>query len=107
MVYPSKPLVTCLLILCGIFALAFGLVPTPFVVRKTFLLDTVRVVTLNPGEIHRHLASLKRGDFLRVAIDQDPVKKKEIDVSIRVLSPRGAWISDIDSPNGTVGPEEV
>jgi len=60
-----------------------------------------------PGEIHRYLATLKKGDFLRVTIDQDPVKGEEIDVFIRVVNQRGDQLVRVDSPSDAVGSEEV
>ncbi|HNC45265.1 MAG TPA: tetratricopeptide repeat protein, partial [Acidobacteriota bacterium] len=57
---------------------------------------------LNPGEKQTFPLTLKVGDYLRVRVEQ-----KGIDVVVRLLEPTGKIKNEVDSPNGTVGPESL
>jgi erythromycin esterase len=57
---------------------------------------------MRAGEIHAYYVSLVTGQFLRATIDQ-----RGIDVIVTVFDPDGKKIFEIDSPNGTQGPEPV
>jgi hypothetical protein len=58
--------------------------------------------TIKRGETHAFNVSLKPDQFLQVVVDQ-----RGIDVVVRVFSPSGKSLGEIDSPNGTSGPENV
>jgi CHAT domain-containing protein len=54
------------------------------------------------GEIHSYQTKLRAGQFLTVVVDQ-----RGIDVVVRLFSPDGQLLSEVDSPNGILGPEPV
>jgi erythromycin esterase len=54
------------------------------------------------GEVHRYRVSLGAGEFLEVVVDQHG-----IDVVVTAFGPDGHKITEVDSPNGTQGPEPV
>jgi erythromycin esterase len=54
------------------------------------------------GEVHTYQVTLHEGEFLRAVADQ-----RGIDVIVTVFSPNGQKIDEVDSPNGTNGPEIV
>ncbi|HNC47184.1 MAG TPA: hypothetical protein PLU80_23630, partial [Acidobacteriota bacterium] len=58
--------------------------------------------TLNPGEKHTYPLKLKTNDFLKLVVEQ-----KGIDVVVRLLGPDGTKLAEVDSPNGTQGPEPL
>ena len=57
---------------------------------------------LPAGETHSYEVALDSGQFLRAVVDQ-----RGVDLIVRVFAPSGDKIADIDSPNGTQGPEPV
>ena len=56
--------------------------------------------TLNGGEHHRFTLSLQANDYLKLVVHQ-----KGIDVIVRLLSVEERKLLEVDSPNGTQGPE--
>ena len=54
------------------------------------------------GETHRYRITLKVGQYLNLVVEQ-----KGIDVVVRVIGPDSQKVAEIDSPNGTQGPEPV
>jgi CHAT domain-containing protein/tetratricopeptide (TPR) repeat protein len=54
------------------------------------------------GEIHKYTLTLAAGQLLHVVIDQ-----QGIDVVAALFGPDGKLIVEVDSPNGTEGPEPV
>lgn len=58
--------------------------------------------TLNPGEKHTYPLTLKAGDYLKLTVEQ-----QGIDVVVRLFGPDGKKLAEVDSPNGTQGPEPV
>ncbi|HSS49496.1 MAG TPA: tetratricopeptide repeat protein, partial [Thermoanaerobaculia bacterium] len=58
--------------------------------------------TLAAGEAHLYRIRLERGSYLRVVVVQ-----RGTDVCIELWSPAGNRLLEIDSPNGTEGPEEL
>ncbi len=58
--------------------------------------------TLKGGETHRFNLKLEAGQFARVVVMQ-----KGVDVVVTALAPSGAKVAEVDSPNGTQGPEPV
>ena len=57
---------------------------------------------LKAGEAHSYIAKLASGQYLHVVVEQ-----KGIDVVVRLFGPDGQKISEVDSPNGTQGPEPL
>lgn len=57
---------------------------------------------LKGGEKHGYHLKLQANDFLRLVVEQ-----QGIDVVVRLLGPDGKLIQEVDSPNGTQGPEPV
>jgi CHAT domain-containing protein len=57
---------------------------------------------LKGGEIHAYSISLTPGQFLHVIVEQ-----LGIDVVVMLITPDGKTIVEVDSPNGTQGPEPV
>jgi CHAT domain-containing protein/tetratricopeptide (TPR) repeat protein len=55
---------------------------------------------LKGGEAHKYRVMLAVGQYLEVVVEQ-----KGIDVVIKLFGPDGQKISEVDSPNGTQGPE--
>ncbi|HNG96592.1 MAG TPA: hypothetical protein PLB32_27560, partial [Acidobacteriota bacterium] len=58
--------------------------------------------TLNPGEKHTYPLVLKANDYLKLVVEQ-----QGIDVVVRLLGPDGNKLAEVDSPNGTQGPEPL
>jgi erythromycin esterase len=58
--------------------------------------------TLSGSDRHVYTLTLRPGQFVHAVVDQ-----KGVDVAVRVLAPDGAQVLDVDSPNGTEGPEVV
>jgi CHAT domain-containing protein len=54
------------------------------------------------GEAHQYYIVLESGQFAGVIVDQ-----RGIDLVVRVTAPDGRTLAEIDSPNGTYGPERV
>ncbi|HJQ25263.1 MAG TPA: hypothetical protein VKA60_15190, partial [Blastocatellia bacterium] len=54
------------------------------------------------GEAHLYRIALKQGEYLHVAVEQ-----KGVDVVVRLFGPDGKQLTEVDSPNGTQGPEPV
>src|SRR5262249_53427429 len=55
---------------------------------------------LKGGEAHTYEIALATGQYLDVVVEQ-----KGIDVVVRVIAPDGKPLKEVDSPNGTEGPE--
>lgn len=58
--------------------------------------------TLAGGEVHSYRVMLTAGQYLYVVVEQ-----KGIDVVVKLFGPDGQKITEVDSPNGTQGPEPV
>ena len=58
--------------------------------------------TMQGGDVHRYQVLLSRGEYVTVVVDQ-----RGVDVVVMAFRPDGATISEIDSPNGTQGPEPI
>ncbi|MBI4749735.1 MAG: hypothetical protein HY774_14705 [Acidobacteria bacterium] len=58
--------------------------------------------TLNPGEKHTYPLTLNTNDYLKLVVEQHG-----IDVVVRLIGPDGKLIQEVDSPNGTQGPEPL
>ena len=58
--------------------------------------------TLNPGGKHTYPLALNANDFLKLVVEQ-----QGIDVVVRLLGPDGKKLAEVDSPNGTQGPEPM
>jgi hypothetical protein len=54
------------------------------------------------GESHTYEIMLSAGQFLDLVVDQ-----RGIDVVVQVVAPDGKQLLEVDSPNGTQGPEPV
>jgi tetratricopeptide (TPR) repeat protein len=54
------------------------------------------------GEIHAYTITLNAGQYLHVVVEQ-----RGIDVVVTVFGPDGQQLTEVDSPNGTQGPEPV
>jgi hypothetical protein len=57
---------------------------------------------LAAGQSHSYTINLEQDQFLQLVVDQ-----RGIDVVVRVFSPAGRRLSEVDTPNGTGGPEDV
>src|SRR5207249_4440557 len=57
---------------------------------------------LAAGQSHSYTINLEQDQFLQLVVDQ-----RGIDVVVRVFSPAGRRLSEVDTPNGTNGPEDV
>jgi len=58
--------------------------------------------TLAAGQSHSYTISLEQDQFLQLLVDQ-----RGIDVVVRAFSPAGRRLREVDTPNGTDGPEDV
>jgi hypothetical protein len=58
--------------------------------------------TLAAGQSHSYNVSLEEDQFLELVVDQHG-----IDVVVRAFSPAGRRLREVDTPNGTDGPEDV
>ena len=54
------------------------------------------------GETHSYTLALRAGQFLNVAVEQ-----KGIDVVVALFDPNNKQLAEVDSPNGTEGPEPL
>lgn len=54
------------------------------------------------GKAQTYLIKLEAGQFLRAVVEQ-----RGIDVAVRLYAPGGQQLLEVDSPNGTEGPEPV
>ena len=59
-------------------------------------------VELKGGEAHAYRVTVTLGQYLRVVVEQ-----KGIDVVVSLFGPDGKKLTEVDSPNGTQGPEPV
>lgn len=57
---------------------------------------------LKGGEVHSYTIVLAAGQYVHLVVDQ-----RGIDVVVTLFGPDGKQIIDVDSPNGTQGPEPV
>jgi CHAT domain-containing protein/tetratricopeptide (TPR) repeat protein len=57
---------------------------------------------LGGGEAHVYLIALIQGQYLHVIVEQ-----KGVDVVVSLFGPDGKKLTEVDSPNGTQGPEPV
>lgn len=58
--------------------------------------------SVNGGEIHRYQTAIASDEFVHIE-----VKQQGIDVTLALYDPEGKKIAEIDSPNGTLGTEEI
>ncbi|MBI4749887.1 MAG: CHAT domain-containing protein [Acidobacteria bacterium] len=58
--------------------------------------------TLSPGQKHTYPLTLEANDFLNLVVEQ-----KGIDVVVRLVGLDGKILIEVDSPNGTQGPEPL
>ncbi|MBI4750806.1 MAG: CHAT domain-containing protein [Acidobacteria bacterium] len=58
--------------------------------------------SLNTGERHTYHLTLTARDFFNLVVEQHG-----IDVIVRLIGPDGKVVEEVDSPNGTEGPEPV
>ncbi|HSS20066.1 MAG TPA: hypothetical protein VLL54_08325 [Pyrinomonadaceae bacterium] len=58
--------------------------------------------SLARGESHTFTIKLEEGQFAQLVVEQ-----RGIDVIVRSFSPAGKLLAEIDSPNGTQGPENI
>ncbi|MDX6574356.1 MAG: hypothetical protein QOE96_309 [Blastocatellia bacterium] len=58
--------------------------------------------TLAAGQSHSYNITLEADQFLELVVDQ-----RGIDVVVRAFSPTGRRLREVDTPNGTDGPEDV
>ena len=57
---------------------------------------------LKGGEAHSYSVALTAGQYLNVVVEQ-----KGIDVIVTLFDPTGKKAAEVDSPNGTLGPEPI
>jgi hypothetical protein len=57
---------------------------------------------ITAGQSHVYFIDLEQDQFLQLVVDQ-----RGIDVVVRVFSPAGRRLSEVDTPNGANGPESV
>ncbi len=57
---------------------------------------------MTASDVHSYQVTLAAGQFLRAVVEQ-----RGIDVVVTVFAPDGQKLAEIDSPNGTQGPEPV
>ncbi len=89
-------IVTALLLLLGSVALWRS--------RQITRLEPGRATrrTLAPGGLHAYRIRLHSGDYLSLVVEQ-----RGVDVVARLFGPSGGAIVEVDSPNGSRGPEPV
>jgi CHAT domain-containing protein/tetratricopeptide (TPR) repeat protein len=58
--------------------------------------------TIAGGETHPYLIAVDAGELVRVVAQQ-----KGADVVLKLVGPEGAILTEVDSPNGTEGPESL
>ncbi|HKR60131.1 MAG TPA: CHAT domain-containing tetratricopeptide repeat protein [Pyrinomonadaceae bacterium] len=75
--------------------------PKPAEVRELTLGIPVEQ-ELKGGEFHTYRVKLEAGQYLKVVVEQ-----KGIDVVVMLFGPDGKQVTEVDSPNGTQGPEPV
>ncbi len=96
------------LILIGLAWLVTPMFWSESLVRaQTSTLETIQAGTklernLAGGGSQQFSVSLQAGQFLKVVVEQ-----KGIDVVVRLLDADGQILTEVDSPNGTEGPEPL
>ena len=58
--------------------------------------------SMQGGEVHKYQVTLSTGQYLKVVVDQ-----RGVDVVVTAFRPDGVKMSEVDSPNGTQGPEPI
>lgn len=97
-------LLTSLLLLIGTAAWAQERVDSSRVVQKTRILELNKPIEreLKGGEVHTYHITLTTGQYLHIVVGQ-----RGIDVVVTLLGPNGKQLAEVDSPNGTQGPEPL
>lgn len=92
---------TCLLSATAIFATtsAAQTVATDHP-QNTLVPGKAVVRSLKGSETHHYIVELQANDLANIVVDQ-----RGIDVVVTVLTPDGKKLREVDSPNGTMGPE--
>jgi erythromycin esterase len=77
---------------------------SPYQNEKVPTLERGKVIEreMAGGEAHFYQVMLETGQFLSAVVEQ-----RGIDVVVTIIGPDGKKIADVDSPNGTEGPEVV
>ncbi|MEW6736680.1 MAG: CHAT domain-containing tetratricopeptide repeat protein, partial [Acidobacteriota bacterium] len=70
--------------------------------REILVLGKTIERELKGGETHSYIIALNTGEYLHTLVQQ-----KGIDVVVLLFSPEGRQIIEVDSPNGTYGPEPI
>lgn len=85
-----------------LFALLLLIVSSGNSQVKTLIMGHAVDRSLSNGERHTYQVELEPGGFLYVTVEQ-----MGIDVAISVISPNGEKLTEVDSPTGTQGKENV
>jgi tetratricopeptide (TPR) repeat protein len=93
--FPIWGVVSLLFILVGITPALSG-ADTPLELNKPIERE------LKGGETHYYELPVKAGDYVALIVDQ-----RGIDVLVRLQAPDGAIVAEVDSPNGSQGPEPI
>ena len=90
------------MILLCIFILQFGLTGRSQTDDVQLRMGDRIEKELSAGQIHSYFTEIPAGQFFLAVVDQ-----RGIDVTVKVYSPDGHMLEEVDSPNGTQGPEPI
>lgn len=90
------------LILLSVGAALIAFRPGVAIAQTELRRDTSIERALAGGQTHSYRVPLQDGQFMLAVVDQ-----RGIDVVVQVFDPEGTLIDEIDSPNGTHGPEPI
>jgi len=101
---PLGLLASLLLLIGTTAAWAQERVDSSRIVQKTRILELSKPIEreLKGGEVHAYHITLTTGQYLHIVVEQ-----RGIDVVVTLLGPNGKQLAEVDSPNGTQGPEPV
>ena len=77
---------------------------TPLVAAQALSLEVGVVLEreLAGGQSHTYSLTLEAGQYFRGVVEQ-----RGIDVAVSIVSPNSKTVLEVDSPNGTQGPEGI
>jgi CubicO group peptidase (beta-lactamase class C family) len=90
------------MILLCIFILQFGLTARSQIADVQLRMGERIEKELSAGQIHAYCTEIPSGKFFLAVVDQ-----RGIDVTVKIYSPDGQLMEEVDSPNGTQGPEPI
>ncbi|MCI0563011.1 MAG: PPC domain-containing protein, partial [Nitrososphaera sp.] len=104
MAYSCLSILAYLLFLSESLVMAQNRADSSKVMHDVLILEPGKPIEreLKGGEVHTYQIVLNAGQYLHVVVDQ-----RGIDVVVTLFAPDGKQLTEVDSPNGTQGPEPI